>query len=259
MKNDNTAPLVSVVMAAYNAQNFVEAAIESVIAQTMTDWELIIVDDGSYDSTYSRAEALAERDERIHLLRNEVNSGVAITRNTAINRAQGKYIAFIDSDDVWHSEKLERQLAKVADTGSQICYCSCSIIDHKGLKLGEDYIVPESVGLEDLLKENYLWCSAVLVETEQVRKFMFNTEYYHEDYVLMLQLLKSGCRACGCCEVLLEWRYLEKSRSFNKLKSAGNRWKIYRGFMELSLLKSAYYFANYTIAGLRKYSGICPK
>lgn len=253
MDSNKTLPIVSVVMAAYNAQNFVEAAIESVVAQTMTDWEMIIVDDGSKDSTYRRAEAMAAQDSRIRLLRNEVNSGVAITRNTAIDHARGKYIAFIDSDDVWRPQKLERQLEKIRSTGAQLCYSSYSIISADGNKIRSDYLVPEEVCYESLLKENCILCSAMLVDTEQVRRFMFNTDFYHEDYVLSLELLRSGCLAVGCQETLLDWRYLEKSRSFNKFKSARNRWKIYREFLRLPMIKTLYYFTYYTVTGLRKY------
>lgn len=253
MDNNKQAPLVSVIMAAYNAQDYVEKAIESVLCQTMDDFELIIVDDGSRDETYAIAEAMAKKDGRICLLRNVANSGTAITRNTAINMARGRYLAFIDSDDVWYPEKLSLQLERITDCCAQMCYCSCSVINGNGERILDEYLVPETLKLNDLLKENYIWCSAMLVDTEQVRRFMFNTDFYHEDYVLSLELLRSGCRAVGCRETLLDWRYLEKSRSFNKFKSARNRWKIYREFLRLPMIKTLYYFTYYTVTGLRKY------
>ena len=135
-----------------------------------------------------------------------------------------------------------------------MCYSSYAIVGPDGEKVMADYLVPKKVDYYHILKENCMLCSAMLIETEQVRRFMFNTKFFHEDYVLGLELLRAGCVAVGCRELLLDWRYLEKSRSFNKLKSAKNRWKIYREFLELPLHKSVYYFINYTITGFRKYS-----
>lgn len=250
----NTNPLVSVIMPAYNAETYVEEAIGSVLKQTLRDWELFVIDDCSSDGTYTKAEEIARGDSRISVLRNEVNSGVAKTRNRGIELARGAYIAFLDSDDVWHPEKLQRQLEKMAETNAEIGYCSYAIIDADGKKAKNDYLVPEKMGYEDILKENAIQCSAMLIRSDVVKRFMFTTEFYHEDYVLGLQMLKNGYRAVGCREILLNWRYIENSRSFNKWKSAKNRWKIYREFLKLSRFKSIYLFMCYAAAGLRKYT-----
>lgn len=247
-------PIVSVIMPAYNAEAYVQKAIASVLAQTMDTWELIVVDDCSTDATYEKAEAVSRGDARIQVLRNEVNSGVSKTRNRGIDLARGRYIAFLDSDDVWHPNKLERQLERLTKEDAQIGYCSYAIIGADGQKARADYLVPEQVTFEDLLKENCIQCSAMLIRADVVKKFRFNTEFYHEDYVLGLQMLQNGYRAAGCSEILLSWRYIENSRSFNKWKSAKNRWKIYREFLHLPLGKSMYVFAHYAFAGLRKYT-----
>lgn len=247
-------PFVSVIMPVYNAERYVKQAISSVVCQTMKNWELIIIDDGSSDGSVAVAEAAVKGDSRIRVFRNAVNSGVSRTRNRGIELAKGTYIAFLDSDDIWHPEKLERQLQSMLSAGAEISYCSYAIIGDDGSKVRGDYLVPEQVGFDDLLKENCIQCSAMLIRADVVRKFRFTTEFYHEDYVLGLQMLQSGCRAVGCREVLLHWRYIENSRSFNKLKGAKNRWIIYRDFLNLPLGKCVYVFAHYAFAGFRKYT-----
>ena len=251
---EERTPVVSVIMPVYNAARYVEEAVSSVVRQTMTDWELIIIDDCSPDDSFQIVPRAAADDPRIHLLQNEHNSGVSRTRNRGIELAKGAYIAFLDSDDAWYPEKLARQLAKMEAAGAQMSYCAYTIIGADGEKVKEDYLVPEQVTYEDLLKENCIQCSSMLIRADIVRCFPFTTEFFHEDYVMGLQLLRAGYKAVGCTEILSKWRYIENSRSFNKWKAAKNRWDIYRNFLKLPLGKSAYVFAHYAFAGLRKYS-----
>lgn len=246
-------PLVSVVMPAYNAEKYIEQAILSVVAQTVPDWELLVLDDGSGDATCAIVERLAARDERITLLKNEENLGVAKTRNRGIALCRGRYIAFLDSDDVWHADKLEKQLACMEAAGADIGYCSYSLIDAHNAKVRADYLVPEQVRYEQLLKENVIGCSTVMLAPSIAKECRFRTDFYHEDYVLWLQLLKEGHVAAGCAEVLVDWRYLQNSRSFDKRKSAKNRWEIYRKCLQLPFMKSAYLMCHYAAAGLAKY------
>ncbi len=252
-KMGDTMPLVSVVMPAYNAGRFVEAAIRSVMAQTVTDWELLVLDDGSTDNTCQLVEQLAEQDPRIHLLPNGQNMGVARTRNRGFDLCRGRYVALLDSDDVWHPEKLQKQLALAEATGAGLIFSAYAIVDAQGQPVRADYLVPETVKLEDLLKENVIGCSTVLLGCDIVEKYRFQTDFYHEDYVLWLQLLHDGVVAAGCTEPLVDWRYLENSRSFDKRKSAQNRWRIYRHYLKLPLGKSLRCFCAYALRGLKKY------
>lgn len=245
------APLVSVIMPAYNAEPFIAEAISSVLSQSVRDLELLVIDDCSTDGTY--ALAMQQKDPRICVLRNDKNSGVANTRNRGIEQARGKYIAFLDSDDIWHPQKLQHQIEKLESAGADLCYCSYAIIGRNGEKSRADYIVSETATFNDILKENYIQCSAMLIRAEVARKYMFNTDFFHEDYILGLNILKDGNKAVGCPEILLSWRYLENSRSFNKKRAAMNRWRIYRQYLHLPLHKAVYFFANYALAGFRKY------
>ena len=247
------SPLVSVIMPAYNAERFIEEAINSVVNQTVEDWELIVIDDCSNDNTFKLAQELAISDKRIYVLKNDENSGVAKTRNRGIDLAMGDFIAFLDSDDVWYPRKLECQLQKMQEKNSALVYCSYAIIGVDGKKVKRDYLVPVTAKYNDILKENYVQCSAMLIRADIVKDIKFNTRFFHEDYILGLDILRRGEVAVGCSEVLLSWRYLENSRSFNKKKSAKNRWKIYREYLQLPFIKALWLFVNYTVAGLRKY------
>lgn len=251
---EGAPPLVSVIMPSYNARPYLEKAIASVMAQTMPDWELIVIDDASVDGSFALAKQLQQKDSRIQVLRNEVNSGAARARNRGITLARGRYIAFLDSDDIWCPEKLERQLCALEAAKVRMCYCSYGIIDAFDNPVRADYIVPQRACFEDILKENYIQCSAMLICTEVVKKYMFNTEFFHEDYILGLDILRAGDTAVGCKEILLQWRYLEGSRSFNKRKAARNRWRVYRQYLQLPLFQTVSLFLHYAVAGVQKYS-----
>lgn len=247
-------PVVSVIMPAYNAEKFIAKAIDSVIAQTVSDWELLIIDDRSSDETLRIAEEYAKSDTRIKLLQNEKNSGAAITRNNGIAAASGKYIALLDSDDVWHSDKLEKQLNKLAATDAAICYTSFSMVDESGSKVRADYLIPESTDFEAMLSENVIGCSTVMLKADAAKENPFDPSFYHEDYLMWLKLLGSGYTAVGCPEVLTDWCYRENSRSYNKFESMKKRWAIYREALSLPFGKSVYHICRYAAAGIKKYS-----
>jgi glycosyltransferase involved in cell wall biosynthesis len=248
-----STPKVTVIMPSYNVAPYIEASVRSVVEQTFPDWELLIIDDCSKDDSYDIACRLAESDARIRVLKNEKNSGVSKTRNFGISQARGEYVALLDSDDQWCKEKLEKQLALLAQKKAQICYTSYAMQSDKGEKVHNDYIVPPETDYKKMLLTNVIGCSTVILPTDIAKKHPFDETYYHEDYVLWLTLLQAGYQAAGCVEPLVQWRLIENSRSFDKRKSAKNRWLIYRQYLKLPVLTSAWYFAGYTVAGFRKY------
>lgn len=249
-------PAVSVIMPAYNCERYIEKAVRSVLTQSFKDFELIVLDDGSSDNTKEIVRCLAKEDGRIVFLENECNMGVAATRNRGLDISRGKYIALLDSDDIWCETKLERQIAKLESERADICYCSYAIIDADGEKIKRDYKVPETVGLNRMLRENYIGCSTVVISREALGNYRFLTDFYHEDYVLWLELLQNGAKAVGCRETLAQWRLIKNSRSFNKKRSAAHRWRIYTDYLHFSRLKSAWLFVFYTLNGIKKY--FCP-
>lgn len=166
-------PLVSVIMPSYNAEKYIKEAIESVIAQTYKNWELFVIDDGSTDRTAEIARSYAEKDSRIILHRNSHNMGTAKTRNTGIKLANGEWIATLDSDDMWHLEKLEIQLKKAAKTGSLSLYTSYSLFCD-GFR--QEYTVPEKIDYSSLLTENVIGCSTVMMNRSILEKHLLPSD-----------------------------------------------------------------------------------
>lgn len=248
-------PKVSVIMPAFNAQATIAASVRSVLAQTVPDWELLIMDDASTDDTPAVLEEFL-RDPRVQWIPSQVNRGVAATRNDGIARSNGQWIAFLDSDDTWAPDKLEKQLHRIEETGAALCYTSYALVDLDGNKVRGDYLVPEQVDYPLLLRENVIGCSTVLLRAELAKAHPFEPGFYHEDYVLWCKLLKAGYPAAGCSEVLMNWCYRENSRSYNKVKSLKNRWDIYRRALDLPLLTSARNLVSYAFAGMKKYRSI---
>lgn len=250
---ENTRPLVSVVMPAYNAERFIEEAILSVVHQTVTDWELIVVDDCSQDTTCAIVERLAAQDSRIVLIRLERNLGVAEARNRGFARCRGSYIALLDSDDVWHSNKLACQIALARDTKAEILYCSYRIIDERSRKICEDFIVPVTTNFEEFLTRAVISCSTALLARSIVDTYRFSSEYYHEDLAFWLRVLRDEHTARGTPEVLAEYRIAKGTRTSNKVHSAACRWRIYRRLLGYSVPRSTALLTKYAVLGAKKY------
>lgn len=249
-------PEVSIIIAAYNAQTCIAKAIQSVQKQTINDWELIVVDDGSTDETVKIVTAFAKCDDRIKLYENRKNLGVAKSRNVGLKLSHGNAVAFLDSDDSWYPEKLKKQLEYLRKENADIIYTSYAIVDAEGQKRCRDYIVPESITFEQLLETNVIGCSTVMLRKSVMKECGFLEDYFHEDYVLWLQLLRSGCKAVGIPEVLVDYYYHADSKAGNKKRAARKRWNIYRKYLGFSPAKSARYFAIYALSGLRKYKQV---
>ena len=214
---------VSVIMPAYNAAAYIEEAIRSVTAQTYGAWRLLVLDDGSTDRTVEIVQRLAAQDPRIVLLRNPQNLGAARTRNRGLELCDEGYVAFLDSDDRWHPEKLATQISLAQETDADIVYTSYAIIDTNGNPCRQPYVVPEHTDFDRMLKENVIGCSAVLLSPRAAREYRFPLGFYHEDYCLWLDMLRNGCRAVGCSRVLTEWRSVNGARSFDKKNGARQR------------------------------------
>ena len=188
-------PEISVLMPAYNAERYIEAAIRSLEEQTVENWELIVVDDCSTDGTAQLLRRLAAEDPRIRPIFSAENRGAAASRNLALEQCRGSYVALLDADDLWRPRKLERQLALAEKTGADIVYCSYALIDEAGEKNGAPFVVRETTDFEKMLVCNTLSCSTVFIKREAMRPF--DTRFYHEDYALWLELLRGGGHGRG--------------------------------------------------------------
>ena len=251
--------MVSVVMPAYNAEKTIQKSVESVISQTFQDWELIVIDDGSHDDTANILSRLVEQDNRIRFFQNEKNRGVSYTRNRAVLLANGEWIAFLDSDDLWMPNKLEKQLElskKFSDM--VVCYTASSFIDEKGNPY--EYVMPaiERLNYKTLLHKNLMSCSSVMIRTSVMKKIQMPNDKMHEDYYVWLNVLRNHGFAYGINEPLLIYRLGKKSKSSNRFKSAQMLLNSYRAIGYNNIESYALVFL-YTIHSVTKRKKIYSK
>ena len=244
--------LVSVVMPAYNCEKYIGQAIRSVLEQTVS-LELIIVEDKSGDGTEAVICEFLD-DERVIYISNDVNSGVAASRNKGIDLARGKYIAFLDSDDYWTSDKLERQVTFMEKGNKVLSSTGRELIDENGGSTGRVIGIPDVICYKDLLKGNVLNTSGVMVLASVAKKYKMVQDHLHEDYIMWLSILKEYKVAYGINEPMLKYRVMKGTKSGNKLKSAKMTFGVYR-YIGLNLPVAIYYFCHYAINGVRKYKG----
>ncbi|MBF7097332.1 glycosyltransferase family 2 protein [Alkalibacter mobilis] len=249
-------PKCSVVVPVYNREDFIEKTLNSVLDQTYKELELIVVDDCSTDRSYEIVKEIANRDPRVVLIKNDVNMGVADTRNIGIQKSSGKYVALLDSDDLWLDNKLEIQINHIEEKGCSLAYCGYGFFDKEGNRIGDTFHVPETVNLNQLLKRNVISCSTVLGERQLFINHKFDKRYYHEDLVAWISMLKECGTAYGVLDELAEITIMKGSKSGNKLKCAKERWKVYRDYLDMRMPLAVYYFLNYAYFSVAKYRPI---
>ena len=219
---------VSIVMPAYNAEKTIAQSIASVVSQTSSDWELIIVDDASTDTTAQVVQGFVKADERIRMYTNKKNMGIAYTRNFGIQQAQGQWIAFLDSDDCWCKSKLQKQLDFIAKTSAKITYTGTAYVNLAGQL--SNYALPakQTLSYGELLKANLMSCSSIMVLRDLMLRHPFPQGFMHEDYAVWLNILKEVGYAYGLDEPLLQYRLSATSKSGNRIKSAKMIFYSYR-------------------------------
>ena len=249
--------MVSIVMPTYNAVKYIQGAVESVLRQTYTDWELLIVDDGSTDGTEQMIQNLIKMDERVKLVKNRENIGVAETRNRGVELAKGEWIAFLDSDDIWHPNKLQEQLELYQRNGMPFIFTGSGFMDENGKLLNYELSVPQIIGYRELLKQNVISCSSVLIKKELAKKYpMEHSEKMHEDFAVWLSILKQEhIKAAGVNKPLLIYRISEKSKSGNKWKASVMTFRVYR-YIGLSIIPAVYYWLCYVCRSVKKYHNL---
>lgn len=243
--------LVSIITPSYNSEKFIKETIESVLNQTYTNWELLIVDDCSTDDSPKIIKEYLKIDSRIKYLKNEKNKGPAIARNLGLDRAEGKYIAFLDSDDFWNKYKLELQVMFMEKNNLVITHSDYFFTDYLGTVIRK-VETSDEIDYKKLLKGNQFKTMTMMMK----KSFIGNTKLpiiKHEDYAFFLELLKKQEISKKVPNCLAMCRLREKSVSSNKIKSALWTWNIYRKYEKLSLIKSSYYFLNYVLNGILKY------
>ena len=242
---------VSIIVPMYNAEKFIGKTIESVLSQTYENWEMLIMNDVSTDNSLAVVSEFVKKDDRIKVVNTEKNMGVVKGRNHLIDLANGKYIAFLDADDYWHSQKLEKQIQFMKEKNASISCTEYTRVRENGEKINE-VVIKSEISYTDMLKNNYLGCLTVMYDVEKIGKRYFKELDKNEDYVLWLEIVKDVKTIYGLKENLAYYRVLDNSRSSNKVKTAKVRWEIYRKIEKLPLLKSIYYFIHYAVRAVLK-------
>ncbi|WP_223591805.1 glycosyltransferase family 2 protein [Neobacillus bataviensis] len=251
----STETVVSIITPTYNSARFITETIGSVKEQTFTNWEMIIVDDCSTDSTINIVKKEIKDDLRFKLIELKKNGGPANARNLAIMAAKGKYLAFLDSDDLWLPQKLERQLMFMEKNNFAFTYSNYRIMTEEGERTNVVFRVPARLDYKSLLKNTMIGTLTVMLDKRIVGNVQMPIHRdCSEDYGLWLSILSRGIQAYGLNEELAIYRKCEHSLSSNKLKSAQKTWNTYRKVENINIPSALWYFANYSLHALKKHS-----
>jgi glycosyltransferase involved in cell wall biosynthesis len=256
------APLVSIITPVYNSARWLEETLATVRAQTLTNWEQILVDDGSTDGSVEILEAAAAEDARFRVIKAGRNVGSPAARNMALDAARGRFIAFLDADDLWHPEKLYRSVEWMMDHGYGFIYHDYRHISHDGRQVGARVAGPQELNLRTLHTRRGTGCLTVVIDRQKVPVFRFpalKPPYRAEDFCLWLNLILRGYKGHRLPEDLGRYRRSPMSRSANKLKGAVNVWRIYRNFSRLPLVHAAYWWLQYAWNGFWLYRYARPR
>lgn len=240
---------VSVITPLYNAERWLEETVVSLQQQSYEDWEMLIVDDRSTDKSYELALKLAAKDDRIKVFQLSANEGAAAARNKAIEAATGRYIAFLDSDDLWHPQKLEQQISLMQRHNYAFTYTAYQKIDETGAVF-QLMGVPKQVGYKQLLKTCVVGCLTAVYDTEKLGKVYMPINTKREDFATWLSILKRVDYAYGLNQPLAQYRVYANQASSKKLNMAKENWKLYHNIEGHSFIKSFYYFSHYAIRGV---------
>ena len=244
--------LVSIITPSYNSSKFIEETIASVQAQTYSHWEMLITDDGSTDNSFEIIKKFCKKDSRIKLFSIK-NAGPAVARNNSIKHAKGKYLAFLDSDDLWMPEFLSTSIKFITKSEGFIfsSYKRCNEITLK--EQYKDFIVPENVTYMDILKTNSISCLTAFIDIEKLGKYFMPNIMYRQDMGLWLQYLKKINHAVGIKKPLAIYRIREESLSRNIKNLLLHQWSFYRKIENLTFIASVYLMIIWAYNGIKKY------
>jgi lipopolysaccharide/colanic/teichoic acid biosynthesis glycosyltransferase len=245
--------LVSIIVPVYNAEKFLPDTIATVQNQTYTNWELIFVDDCSKDKSINIIEKYARSDKRIRLYKNKVNSHAALTRNKGIDEANGRYIAFLDADDLWEPTKLEKQIAFMNQKDCAFSYTGYEFSDENGKPNGKKVIAPETLTYKQALRNTIIWTTTVMFDMSKLTKEDINMpNVKSEDTACWWKVLKQIDRAYGMKDILSYYRRSSGTLSANKVEAVKRVWNLYRKVEKHNLIYSAYCFSGYAYNTVKK-------
>lgn len=233
--------LVSIITPSFNCKDYIEETYNSIVCQTYSNWEWLITDDCSTDGIYEYLVELSKLDDRIKLFRNNINSGAAVSRNNSIEKATGRFIAFLDSDDLWVEEKLSTQIKFMLENEVAFSYSDYSFINEAGYYIEKIRKTPESINYNNLLSENIIGCLTAVYDCQQIGKVYMPLIRRRQDYGLWLNILKMVPEAKRSPGVLGVYRLRTNSVSSNKLKLLKYNFELFYKHQKMSFFKAGYY------------------
>lgn len=237
--------LVSIIVPVYNVEKLIKETMDSVLAQTYPHWELLLVEDGSKDNSAGIImDYIAEKgDNRIRLIRQPSNQGAARARNRGLEEARGRYISYLDADDLWVPEKLEKQIEFMKEKDAAFSFTGYEFADENGIGLGKIVRVPETLSYRQALSNTTIFTTTVMFDTEKISKELLEMpQIKSEDTALWWKVLRTGCVAYGLDENLARYRRAGRTLSSNKLEAIRRIWNLYRKAEGLSLIRSMWHF-----------------
>ena len=245
--------LVSIVMPAYNAGATIERSIASVQGQDYRQWELLVVDDCSRDNTGEVVGLLAAQDARVRYIRQERNSGSGAARARALKEARGRYLAFLDSDDLWLPGKLTRQLQYLSQQRGGFCFTSYRRFSDDPATPGRKISVPAQLAYREALGNTAIATSTVLLDRTRVARVEIR-DVYHDDLVLWLSIMRQDVVALGLDEDWVRYRVARGSKSHNRMRMARMVWRTYRDVEGMGIAQSAWCFVQYATRAWLKHA-----
>ena len=244
--------LISIITPCYNSSKFINECVNSVLLQSYCNWELLLVDDCSSDNSKELLLNIEKKDERIKVTFLDNNIGAAHARNVAIQKAKGKYIAFLDSDDSWDSMKLEKQISFMVQNDIAFSFTSYQSISENGLDIISVIEAPYKMTYNNYLKNTIIGCLTVIIDREKVGDFEMPSIRSSHDMALWLLIMKRGFVAYGFNENLANYRIVSSSNTSSKWDAAKDVWRVYRNLEKLSFFYSIWCFLNYAFNAVIK-------
>lgn len=233
--------LISIVVPVYQVERFIAETIESVQKQDYKNWELLLVDDCSEDKSCAIIEEMAAGDSRIRLIHQQTNQGAAKARNCGVRNAAGRYLCFLDSDDLWESDKLSRELAFMKEKSAGFVFTGYEFADEYGKGLGKVVRVPAQISYSEALKNTTIFTSTVMFDRTKIKdEDILMPDIASEDTATWWHLLKVYGQAHGLDRNLVKYRRSANTLSSNKLEAVRRIWQLYRKQEKLSIIYSAY-------------------
>jgi len=244
-------PLISIIIPFYKKKEYIAQTINSVIKQSYKNFKLILIYDDPDKSDLKYVKKILKNIKRKKIIINDNNIGAGLSRNLGILKAKGKYISFIDSDDIWKKDKLKNQLLFMLNNKIEFCFTSYSIINEKN-SIIKFIKAKKNIDYEDLIKSCDIGLSTVMLKKKLLKKIKFPKTKTKEDYILWLKLSKKNVKMVGLDQKLVFWRKLDNSLSSSVFQRVKDAFYVYNTFLKFNLIKTSYHIFQISLNSLRK-------